>query len=304
MQFPFYRAATPVVGIDIGSSSIKAVVLTSSEASPDYTLMIPHHDDVVAALMQVRKQLPSTIKQAVIAVAGTSVMTKMIQMDANLNDEQLEAEIEIEAENLIPHPLDDVYLDFESMGLADEPSKQNVVLAACHRDAVDQRVAWVHQGGFEANIVDVEGLALARAVATDYGDDKPIAVLELGYTKSILVKNGNFGTPEVLELAAALPDLEQELSQSQLVDWCGTLSQLLVRALSNGMVDEASDDSCAQLLLVSGGGRFHGEILTQLQKRLPMSCQSLVLERWPQGEESHHYGTAYGLALRGFCGRH
>ena len=52
---------------------------------------------------------------AAAAVSGQTVITKIIYMDVNLNEQELASQIEIEADSLIPYPLDEVSLDFESL---------------------------------------------------------------------------------------------------------------------------------------------------------------------------------------------
>ena len=81
-------------------------------------------------------------KRAALAVAGSAVITKTIEMDAELSDEELENQITVEADQYIPYPLDEVAIDFEVLGLSERnPEQVEVLLAACRRENLDMREA-------------------------------------------------------------------------------------------------------------------------------------------------------------------
>ena len=90
------------------------------------------------------------------AVAGSSVITKVITMPADLSDADLESQIELEADQYIPFPLEEVSMGFEVIGpTADNPERVDVLLAASRSENVELRQATLELGGLEAKMIDV-----------------------------------------------------------------------------------------------------------------------------------------------------
>jgi type IV pilus assembly protein PilM len=85
--------------------------------------------DCIARAVSILK--PSS-KDAV--VAGSAVITKIIEMNAALSDSEMENQIVVEADQYIPYPLDEVSIDFESQELSERsPEMVEVLLAAVSR---------------------------------------------------------------------------------------------------------------------------------------------------------------------------
>ncbi|MGL5358168.1 MAG: pilus assembly protein PilM [Shewanella sp.] len=195
------RQAPQMVGIDIGSHEVKAILLSktadgykiiSHAAVPVKKGAVSDHDirdadAVVDCLRQIKRALPKSVKYAAVAVSGSAVMTKVIYMDASLSEEEMEAQIEIEADNLIPYSLDEVSIDFETLSVnSTDPSKVDVLLSACRTDNIDARVDALDEIDFETKVVDVEGYALGRSVELvlaqlpDGARNKSIAMVDIG----------------------------------------------------------------------------------------------------------------------------
>lgn len=202
-----------MVGIDIGSHEIKAILLSktadgykiiSHAAVPLKKGAVNDHeirdvDAVVESLKQVRRSLPKSTKLAAVAVSGSAVMTKVIYMDAALNEEEMEAQIEIEADNLIPYSLDEVSIDFETLNVnSTDPTKVDVLLSACRTENIDARVDALDDVNFETKVVDVEGYALGRsfeivsAQLPEGAESKVVALVDIGanITTFAVVENG------------------------------------------------------------------------------------------------------------------
>ena len=201
------KKASLMVGIDIGSHSIKAVLLNQNdngyileaiaiEPMPRGAIVdreIQDIDAVGKVVAKIRKKISSSVKQAAAAVSGQTVITKIIYMDVALNEQELASQIEIEADSLIPYPLDEVSLDFESLDINEsDPSKINVLLSAARTESVEARVAALEAGGFEAKVIDVESYAISRgydltlAQLPSDAADKIIATVDLGATMTLL----------------------------------------------------------------------------------------------------------------------
>jgi type IV pilus assembly protein PilM len=116
------------------------------------------------ALSRVWIKARTSLKNAAVAVAGSAVITKTIEMDAGLCDDDMENQLKIEADQYIPYPLDEVAIDFEVQGTSSRnPERVNVLLAACRRENVEVREAALALAGLIARVVDVEAHALERS---------------------------------------------------------------------------------------------------------------------------------------------
>lgn len=174
----FGRKQGAVLGLDISTVAVKLLELSKSgnrykvesyavaplahAASADKTMI---NTDVIAdAIKLAVKQSGTRLKYAAVAVSGAAVMTKMITMPATLNDEEIEEQIMIEADQYVPYALDEVSLDFEVQGVNElNPDMVNVMLAASRKDNVDDRVEALSKAGLKALVVDVEAFAMENA---------------------------------------------------------------------------------------------------------------------------------------------
>lgn len=145
------------------------------------------------AVKRVLTRAKSNSKLAAVAVAGSAVITKTIEMDAELSDDDMENQITVEADQYIPYPLDEVALDFEVLGLSDRnPEQVEVLLAACRRENVEMREAALDLGGLKPTVVDIEAHAMKRAfdlVKPQLGnnpDDLVVAIIDIGATMTTL----------------------------------------------------------------------------------------------------------------------
>ncbi len=197
----------PLLGLDISSTSVKLIELSQHggryrvdsyavEPLPPNAVVEKNINDAEAVgeviSRVVSKARPNT-KQAAVAVAGSAVITKVIQMNASVREQDLESQIELEADQYIPYPLDEVALDFEVVGTNDiNPEMQDVLLAACRRENVELREDSLDIGGLTTKVVDVEAYAMERAVALiesqleSVGEAQTVAVLDIGATMTTL----------------------------------------------------------------------------------------------------------------------
>lgn len=196
-----------ILGVDIGAHTVKAVLL--SQHSGHYKVEafaiepmikgsinereIQDIEAVGNVIGKIRKKIPKTVKFAAAAVSGSTVISKVIFMDATLTDAELASQIEVEADSLIPYPLSEVSLDFEKQDLnSNDPSRVNVLLSAARTESVQTRVSALDQGGFTAKVIDVESYALSRAAelcAKQLPADaksKLVAVVDIGATMTLL----------------------------------------------------------------------------------------------------------------------
>jgi type IV pilus assembly protein PilM len=210
-----------VLGVDISSSSVKLLELSRSgdqyrvesyavASLPPNAVVEKNIAEVGAVadvLRNVRNRAKTKLKTVAVAVAGSAVITKLIDMPAGLGEEAMETQIGLEADQYIPYPLDEVALDFEVQGAAaGNPDQVEVLLAACRRENVDSRVDALELAELSAKVVDVEAYAVERAFKLvqsqfDYDDGSVVAIVDIGATMttlSVLVNGSTVYTREQL----------------------------------------------------------------------------------------------------------
>ena len=134
-----------LLGLDISSTSVKLLELVRDgdkyrvqslavEPLPDNAVVDKNIQDIEAVgetIQKAVKRSGTKLKNAAVAVAGSAVITKVIPMPAGLNDAELEAQIEMEADQYIPYPLEEINLDFEIIGESEHnPDTVEVLIAA------------------------------------------------------------------------------------------------------------------------------------------------------------------------------
>ncbi|BFM21920.1 pilus assembly protein PilM [Gilvimarinus japonicus] len=205
--FGFLEKKTkPVVGLDISSTSVKLLELSRSgdryrvetyavRPLPPNAVVEKNINDeeaVAEVIKSLVKQSKTKIKHAAVSVAGSAVITKVIEMPAGLSEDDLENRIYIEADQYIPFPIDEVSIDFEVQGESpNDPDQVEVLLAACRTENVESRVSTLLLAGLEEEIVDVEAYAMERAFEfvleqLEDQDNQVVAVLDIGATMTTL----------------------------------------------------------------------------------------------------------------------
>lgn len=203
----FTKKANTLLGIDISSTSVKLLELSRSgnryrveayavEPLPPNAVVeknIVELEGVGQALQRVVARAKVNAKQAAVAVSGSAVITKSIEMESGLSDDELENQLKIEADQYIPYPLEEVAIDFEVQGpAARTPGRVEVLLAACRKENVEIREAALALAGLTAKVVDVEAYALERSygllapMLAGAQDELTVAVVDIGATMTTL----------------------------------------------------------------------------------------------------------------------
>lgn len=203
----FNKKANTLLGIDISSTSVKLLELSRSgsrykveayavEPLPSNAVVeknIADLEGVGQALSRLLAKAKSGVKTVSVAVAGSAVITKTIEMEAGLSDDELENQLKIEADQYIPYPLEEVAIDFEVQGpSARNSDRVDVLLAACRKENVEVREAALALAGLTVKVVDVEAYALERAyglLAAQLGnghDELTVALVDIGATMTTL----------------------------------------------------------------------------------------------------------------------
>ena len=200
-----------LIGVDISSTTVKILELSVKNGRywvESYGLSPLLDGSVVEKNILNPEAVADALERAVnianpqsqnvaVAVPTSMVIHKIIEMDADMSDEEREVQIRMDAEQYIPFPLDEVSLDFEVLKdkLAN-PNRVNVLLVATRAENIDSRVEVLEIAGLSPKIADVESYAIERAFDV-FSDTLPIGVnlvgiLDIGHTMTTLsvMQNG------------------------------------------------------------------------------------------------------------------
>ncbi len=223
------RKGTQLLGLDISSTTVKLLELSYTGGKyrvesyavaslPQDAVIEKSVNDVEGVANAVRSVVAHSrtkLTSVAAAVAGSSVITKMIDMPEGLSDDDMEAQLASEADQYIPYPLDEVALDFEVQGPSPERDDLvEVLLAACRRETIDARVNAIEAADLTPKIMDVEAYAMERAffllqTQLDLDADSTVAVVDIGATMTTL---------SVLNNGQTLYTREQLFGGKQLTD--------------------------------------------------------------------------------------
>jgi len=203
----FKKKSDILLGLDISSTSVKLLELSKSngryrvesygvEPLPPNAVVEKNISDIEGvgeAIKRLTNRARAGSKLAAVAVAGSAVITKTIEMQGSLSDDELENQITVEADQYIPYPLDEVAIDFEVQGVSPRnPDQVEVLLAACRKENVELRQAALELGGVKARVVDIEAHAMKRAFELikrqlgDNADELVVAIVDIGATMTTL----------------------------------------------------------------------------------------------------------------------
>jgi type IV pilus assembly protein PilM len=198
----FSPKAPPLFGLDISSSSVKMLEIVEAgkgayrveryviEPLPrDATVdgNISNLESVVEAVKRGYKRLGTRSKHVAMAVPTGAVITKKIIVPASLRENELEMQVESEANQYIPFALEEVNLDFQVVGPSPtSPDEQEVMIAATRKEKVEDRVAVAESAGLKASVMDIESFAQQAALGLvvkqlpNAGKDMNIAIVDIG----------------------------------------------------------------------------------------------------------------------------
>ncbi len=271
------RKAPALIGLDISSSSVKLVEL-GRDAAGDYIVervasepfgkgwinegQIEKFDEVAEAVRRVVLRSGTKTRQVAMAMPQSAVITKKIVLPGGLREEELEMQVETEANQYIPFSLDEVALDFCVIGpAADSEGDVEVMIAASRKDRVQDRQGLAEAAGLKPAILDIESnvsrLAVSRLIAQlpNEGRDALVALFEIGAdTTSLKVlrddeilydRDQAFGGAQLTQLISrqyglsyeeaeqkkVAGDLPDDYEASLLAPFVDTLAQEVHRAL-------------------------------------------------------------------------
>jgi type IV pilus assembly protein PilM len=208
------RKKPPLIGLDISSTSVKLMELSKTGAS--YRIEgigvepLPANAVVEKNVAEV-ESVGESVKRA---LAKSKIKSRNCAIA--LSEDEMEGQIQLEADQYIPYPLEEVNLDFHVMGVTESnPETVDVLLAACRSENVDDRVAAVELAGLTPRIVDIEAYTVETVFSAmasqmpDEGMDKTVAIVDIGATMTslsvihnhhlIYTREQNFGGKQLTE---------------------------------------------------------------------------------------------------------
>jgi len=288
-----------IVGLDIGSGSIKAAQVVDSKrgltlknfgivdiahgAIEEGTINDP--ESVAESIRQLFKS--NNIKESNVAVSigGYSVIVKKINVQT-MAEEQLQETIHFEAEQYIPFDISDVNLDFQILGENEtNPSQMNVFLVAAKKDMVNDYINLVNLAGLNPCIVDVEAFALQNTFEANYDiQNDNIALIDIGASKtslnilkgsaSVFMRDVSLGCGQINQKIMSL--IECSFEEAEQLK-CGDSPDRLTAEDLKGIVSSVVADWCTEIrraldffystypedqikrIILSGGGANIGE---------------------------------------------
>jgi type IV pilus assembly protein PilM len=348
------RKHPPMIGLDISSSSVKLVELGRS-AGEAWVLerfaseplgkgwivdgQVEKFDEVAEALRRVVAKSGTKTRKVALAIPQSAVITKKIVLPDGLRDDELELQVEAEANQYIPFSLDEVSLDFCVIGpSASSVGDIDVLIAASRKEKVQDRQGLAEAAGLQPAVLDIESHASRMAVGRiveqlpGAGRDALVALFEIGADTTSLkvLREGellydrdqafggaqlthlisrqygfSFDEAETKKIAADLPD---DYTQAVLEPYVDTLSQEIGRALQYFFT--STPHHKVHYILLAGGTATLPGLRERVTDLTGFAAQ--VVNPFEQMElgpavrdsrvrrEASSYLTACGLAMRRF----
>ncbi len=301
-----FKKKKEVIGIDIGSSSVKLVQLKENkgsfqllnagifplppEAIVDNTLM--DSSTISTVIKNLVSSLGIKIKDVVCSISGNSVIIRKIVLPA-MSQEELEDQISWEAEQYIPFDVNDVNMDFQILSPDNnDPSKMNVLLVASKKDIINDYVSVFSEAGMQLSVVDVDSFAVQNAFEAnhDYGSEDIIALVNIGasvmninvikdgitlFTRDVQM-GGNLYSEEI-QKQVGLSSEDAEIGKLLALESNNKLIQSVMLKVNETITQEirrsldfynstAGDDRISALFVSGGGSKVYNLIDTIAEK--------------------------------------
>ncbi len=194
----------PLIGLDISSSAVKMLELAPSEKNkggfrveryaieplPKDCLIdgkVTNIDAVTGAIDRAWRRMGAGTRYVAMALPAAAVITKKIILPADLREQEMEVQVESEANQYIPFALEEVNLDFQVLGPApSSPDEVEVLIAASRKEMVEDRVACAEGAGLKPLVMDIDAFAsqaafeLVESQFPDGGLNQTIGLIDIG----------------------------------------------------------------------------------------------------------------------------
>jgi type IV pilus assembly protein PilM len=310
----FFYKSKDIVGIDIGSSSVKLVQLKEQkgvyylqsvgivplppEAIVDNTLM--DSSSIMEAIKKLLKSLNITGKDAACSVSGNSVIIRKISLPA-MSAEELEDQIHWEAEQYIPFDINDVNIDFQILTSDKlDLTKMDVLLVASKKDIINDYLAVFNETGIKLAVVDVDSFAVQNAFELNYDVDAEdvFALINIGasimnlnivkggislFTRDVQM-GGNLYTEEIQkQFGVSSEDAEKikitgfSPDQTRLSDTISRINETLAMEMRRSLdfYNTTAGEGKINEVYISGGGAKIAMLAEAVHRRLGLPVEIL-----------------------------
>ncbi|MEK0427653.1 MAG: hypothetical protein RL001_180 [Pseudomonadota bacterium] len=300
------KRTAPLLGVDLSPAAVRVIELSlvgerwrierySRRLLPHGAIRegnIVHPSQVSQALADALHDCGTANRRAALALPSGLVIRKILSVPDDLSEEELESQVEADAEDSLPFSLDELRLDFAVIGpSAGEQGKNDVMLVAARREKIDERLAVAEAAGLHTVAIDMETQALLQAVALhDWSaavsasetaavsaDRSPFALVQLGRDSSqfSVIRRGQVIFER--ELSVGLHKLEQEISRrpEQATAFSEAFHDMVCQELRRAMQLHASaaDHTENNLLLLTGATDMLPMLPAVISDRLSISVQ-------------------------------
>jgi type IV pilus assembly protein PilM len=338
----FSRQPAPLLGLDIGSSSIKMVELGQGKPN-EWVLQkcaiepldhgwivdgtIENFDEVLGAIKRLLKKTGTKTKNVAMALPPSTVITKKMIVPAGLSDQELEAQVEAEANQYIPFALEEASLDFCVVGpAANSQGDVEVLIAATRKEKVDDRLALADAAGLKLTVMDVESyagrMALSRLIELFEIGSQATSMQVLRDDKVLYDREQPFGSGQLLKLIVRQygltmeeavikrrnADLPDDYAATVLDPFVTNVSNEIGRALQ--FFFTSTQHSSVDYIMLSGEAGIFGGLSKAVTAQTTFPCAVInpfeamqIDERVREKKlrmEAPAYMTACGLAMRRF----
>jgi type IV pilus assembly protein PilM len=192
-KLPFAVKRREAFGLDIGSSAVKVVQLRQAgsshalaalatvpvppEAMTEGTIKEPAA--VIEAIKEATRQAGIRTRDAVVGLSGRELIIKKVQIP-DIPAKELDDAIQLEAEHHIPFAIDEVFLDYHTVGRGN--GTLDLILVAVKKSKVTDCMSVVEEAGFTPVVVDVDSFALGNQYELNHpgGRDETVALVDVG----------------------------------------------------------------------------------------------------------------------------
>jgi type IV pilus assembly protein PilM len=302
-----------VIGLDIGSSSIKAVELRGSKQGYELVSfgLEPLAQDTVVdgaimdaplvagAITNIFEQQKIKTKSVATAVSGHSVIVKRVTLPA-MSEEELYDRIQSEASQHIPFDIADVNLDYQLLESVD--TQMEVLLVAVKKDKILNHTNVLAQAGKTPTVVDIDAFALQNCFEVNY-DPEPsqtVALLNMGasvmninivrggvplFTRDVSVGGNQYTDALQKELDLSFEDAERLKKGESIAGVADDHRATILRSVSDILILEiqktfdffratASGENIQRIYLAGGTARVPG-LMDLLREEFAMPVEEI-----------------------------
>ena len=292
------QRSTPLLGIDISSAAIRVIELARlpdgwrvehyAEHELPRSVMregsIVQVDQITQALSDVIQKSGSRLKEAAMALPPGLVIRKMLTLPNDLSEDEIELQVESEASQNLPFPLNELNLDFGVVGPSVvNPGNVDVILVATRKETIAERLEIAQAVGIRTVVIDIESHALMAALNSRETYVNPLvtpraqAVLQMGRDSSYFFVENHRTLIFEHELNIGFQRLQKDLDRhpDQVVAtteaFCGAVCQEFKRALQ--MYSTASQHVPIDKFFLSGQQQSLSRLPSMMKEQLSVIAE-------------------------------